>query len=765
MRSPDTRLLTAAELPGLLEGASLKVAQPGKERELREHLSLLLKRKWLVLTIVVLATTTFSLYYLSLPSLYEASATLQLDSKEYVYMEDSKGTVLRAYNNFEYQNTQVQLLTNPQLVRQVILKLDLVHNPAFVKSLENVDFFSRLRKRLVPGKGAGQPLIAQRGDSGTVKTNVNELSPAETSQLEPYVGGILAGLRVQPQPKTSLVTVSMTNTDPQLATEIVDTLTKIFITNNDSYETRSSLEAAETLARQIATLQTKIKQTEDDRLNYLKSHNLPLEKGDGRNLTADRLGKLSSQLLDAENDRKNLEASYEAATKASDLSTVPSVRESEEIQTLRKTIHELEQKRAALISIYTTEWPEVKKVDAEIRQLHDDIVKSSGQTVSSLKSKLDAAVAREAKLREAYFNEQGAANTQTQNEVQVANLNQQLETNRQVYNLLFQRQTEMQINSLDKSNHVGIVTPPVIPTMPIGPPRLSRIALAFLVSLMAGVGIALLINQFDNALNSVERITHCTYLPTLALIPSGNGNRRSSLREKVFLRFGKKKPESALRLTNDLRSPAAEAYRHLRSSLLFMAPNGSPRTILVTSGSPFEGKTTTAINTAITFAQSGARVLLIDCDLRRPQVHSHFNLPNFEGLINYLSGEIDLEALILTHQAYPNLKLITAGPTTSNPADLLGSPEMRVLIEGLAENFDHIIIDSSPASSFADASIISTLVDGVVLVVHSQRSSGRVVRRVKERLQAMGADIYGVVLNHVDLATDEYYSGYYTTYE
>ncbi|HJZ80961.1 MAG TPA: hypothetical protein VKD91_11465, partial [Pyrinomonadaceae bacterium] len=113
----------------------------------------------------------------------------------------------------------------------------------------------------------------------------------------------------------------------------------------------------------------------------------------------------------------------------------------------------------------------------------------------------------------------------------------------------------------------------------------------------------------------------------------------------------------------------------------------------------------------------------------------------------------------------PNLKIITAGPTSANPADVLGSTEMRVLLKTLGERFDHIIIDSSPASSFADASIISTLVDGVILVVHSERSSRRVVQRVRDRLQAIGADVYGVVLNHVDLASDEYYSGYYTTYE
>jgi capsular exopolysaccharide synthesis family protein len=219
-----------------------------------------------------------------------------------------------------------------------------------------------------------------------------------------------------------------------------------------------------------------------------------------------------------------------------------------------------------------------------------------------------------------------------------------------------------------------------------------------------------------------------------------------------------------LDFTSDVRSPTAEAYRHLRASLLF-TPGHSPRTILMTSGSPLDGKTTTAINTAIAFAQSGSQVLLMDCDLRRPRVHRHFDLGNSEGLTTFLSGRQDIDSLIISHEAYPKLKIITAGPMPANPADFLGSAEMRILLRVLSERFDHVIIDSPPASSFADASIISTLVDGVVLVAHSERSSRSVVRRAKERLEAVGASVYGVVLNHADLGVDYYYSDHYGSYD
>jgi capsular exopolysaccharide synthesis family protein len=764
MPSPDQSLISlSTSSSDSLVGLSSSARNEGGDRELREYVSAVLKRKWLVLTLVAVSSVVVALYSLSLPSIYESTATLQLDPKESAFMQDARGAIIRSYDNDDYQNTQIRLLSNPQLVRKVVLNLDLEHNSGFLQPEEKHGlvsyvrtFFSRPKQVQSTAPPAPQPLG---------ETSVQSLTPARISEIEPYVTAVQAGLKVQPVEQTSLVNVSMTHTDPQLAMQIVDSLTQTFVSDSNDFETRGSHQAAETLARQIAELQTKIKTEEDARLDYLRMNNLPLEKGEGRNLTADRLGKLSSQLLDAENDRKNLEATFEAASSTNDPSSLASPSDKEQVQDLRKSIRQLQQKRASLTEVYTAEWPEVKQVDAQIAQLRGDIARSAGETMTSLKAKLDAAVARETKLRNAYYKEQGTANTQTREQIELANLEQEIETNRQICNTLFQHQTEMQIKSVDRSNHVAVVTPPVAGTAAVGPPRVNKIVIAFFASLVGAIGLALLMKQFDNTLTSVDDVMSYTGLPALALIPAGNVNGRRWRVPKILLRLRRRQKESALALTSDLRSPAAEAYRHLRASLLFGVSGSSPQKILVTSGSPFEGKTTTAINTAVTLAQNGAQVLLVDCDLRRPRVHHHFDLPNSEGLTSYLSGQRKIDSLMHSPESCPNLKLITAGPTTANPADFLDSSEMRNLLKSLGERFDHIVIDSSPASSFADASIISTQVDAVVLVVHSERNSRAVVRRVKERLQAVGASIYGVVLNDVDLASDDYYAGYYTAYE
>ena len=226
-------------------------------------------------------------------------------------------------------------------------------------------------------------------------------------------------------------------------------------------------------------------------------------------------------------------------------------------------------------------------------------------------------------------------------------------------------------------------------------------------------------------------------------------------------------PSTALALIEDVRSPVAEAYRHLRTSLLLSSAGQPPKTILVTSSQPSEGKTTTVVNIAMMLAQTGAEVLVLDCDLRRPRVHSHFGIGNARGVTNYLSGDAQASEIIQTSDRLPpNLKIIPSGPIPPNAAELLGSDEMRRLLYVLSENFTHIVIDSPPAISFTDASILSTMVDGVMLVVHGGRSSRAVVRRAKQQLQDVGAHLFGIVLNNVKLEANDYYyyTGYYSGY-
>jgi capsular exopolysaccharide synthesis family protein len=283
--------------------------------------------------------------------------------------------------------------------------------------------------------------------------------------------------------------------------------------------------------------------------------------------------------------------------------------------------------------------------------------------------------------------------------------------------------------------------------------------------LVAGVGLAFLMDYLDDSVKTSDDISRHLGLPTLALIPHYSVG---SNRKLLAAGNGAAGPGTGLITLDERQSPMAEAYRHLRTSLLFSSAGKPPQSILVTSSQPSEGKTTTAVNTAITLAQSDADVVIIDCDLRRPRLHNYFDLENTKGLTNYLSGERNTDNLIKPCRDLPRLKVITSGPIPPNPTELLSSNEMRNLLQFLRGRYKHVIIDSPPAISFTDAAILSTQVDGVVLVAMANKSSIHLMRRFKQRLGNIGARIYGVVLNGLksgSIEYDYYGTGYYDYYK
>jgi capsular exopolysaccharide synthesis family protein len=732
---------------------------------LRDYLQVVLKRKWLILSIVLIVTSLVAIQMYRLPSVYEAKTSVLIEQKQQSILQ-TQGVVINAQNDPNYWNTQLRLLENPQLARQVVLTLDLQNNPAFLGGRAQTGLLTSLRRIFkgdkavrsgAPATGTNIPVVSETQVGG------QQLSPEELLLLEPYEDAIADGLTVDPVPLTNIVTLHFQHTDPELAQKVANTMADVFVYNNLERATEGSARASDLLAKEIADLQFKIKQEQEARFNYARNHNLPQTKDAGANLSADRLAMLSRQLLEAENDRKNRQALYEAANKESDVYSIPEIQEDKRAQALRERRDLLLEKREELLVTFTPEWPAVKKIDEQVRRIDESLKKAPREVISGLKSRYEAAKSREDMLKQSY-NQQLAINSkQNQDELQISTLTQDLETNKQYYNTLLQRYRELQITSNDRPNNVSVATYSRVPVEPVGPPRTRNIIIAVLLSLAAGIGLAFLLDYLDDTLKSIEDVDRYLHLPALALIPS-------TRTERLSLRGRAPSPAddasaTALALIDDARSPIAEAYRHLRTSLLLSSAGQPPKTILVTSSQPSEGKTTTAVNTAVMLAQTGVEVLIIDCDLRRPRLHSHFNVSNLSGVTNYLSGEKGIDALLQTYDRLPNLKLLTSGPVPPNPAELLGSDEMRKLLNTLSERFTHIIIDSPPAISFTDASILSTLADGVVLVVHGGRSSRAIVRRAKQQLTDVGANIFGVVLNNVKLESqDYYYGGYYSSY-
>ncbi|HSS20794.1 MAG TPA: polysaccharide biosynthesis tyrosine autokinase [Pyrinomonadaceae bacterium] len=767
--SQDNRLLPINALDRSIDRPLTDLAQAKpygtsalEPSSFRDYLFVILKRKWLILSLVLVVTSLVTIQAFRAPSIYAGETVIRIEQKAPNVLT-TKEVVIAGQGDPNFWGTQLKLLENPALARQVVLTLDLQHNPAFFGGQTQGGVFNSLRRIFSKPKKVDAAPAAAPGLTVVGESEVSEgsLTPEQLAELEPYEDAIIGGESIETVPQTNLVRIRFVHSDPVLAQKIANTLAEVFVNNNLERANIGTSKAEELLAREIANLQAKIKKDQEARFNYAKEKNLPLVNDTAGNLEAVRLSTLSAQLLDAENTRKQIQAELAAARNEKDPFSIPDVNSSARVDKLRDRISALKERREALLITYTSEWPEVKKIDAQLKGLDAELVRAPTEILTSIQRRYEAAVSKENLLRSSYERQRGTTTQQTRDQIDLLSMTQELETNKQILNTLLQRQREYQVTNGDKSNEVSIATLSRLPKAPIGPQRFRNIFVAFLLSLVAGIGLAFLLDFLDDTVKTVEDVDRYLHLPALALIPAGRD------RGRLIGVGGPSAPAAssttALAMVSDARSPIAESYRHLRTSLLLSSAGQPPKTILITSSQPSEGKTTTAINTAFMLAQTGAEVLIIDCDLRRPRLHAHFGAPNGRGLTNWLSGETDIDGLLQTYTSHQNLKFLTSGPVPPNPAELLGSDEMRKLLGVLTEKFAHVVIDSPPAISFTDASILSTMVDGVVLVVHGGRSSRAVVRRAKQQLLDVGAHIFGVVLNNVKVETQEYYySGYYS---
>jgi capsular exopolysaccharide synthesis family protein len=329
----------------------------------------------------------------------------------------------------------------------------------------------------------------------------------------------------------------------------------------------------------------------------------------------------------------------------------------------------------------------------------------------------------------------------------------EFEANSNLYNGLEQRLRTASVQSGLESLEIDIVDPALPPAFPLLRPQSTVILTALAFSIMGGIVLAFLMESLDTGLRSIAEIESITELPSLAIIPR---SRRSSADQAGTLTTAQRN----VGILTQPKSQFSEAFRSLRTSLLLSTTGHPPKIIVLTSATPSEGKTTVASNLAAILAQRDTRVLLIDGDLRRPNIHHRFGLNGKIGLTTVLTGATKLEATVQTVREIPNLDILPSGPVPPFPTEMLSSGAMEAILERCREMYDYIVIDSPPILSVTDGVILSRQADAVVLVVRHGKSSKHVVRRGRDILLRSGAGITGIVLNAVDLNSPEYY-GYY----
>ncbi|HEV7475661.1 MAG TPA: polysaccharide biosynthesis tyrosine autokinase [Pyrinomonadaceae bacterium] len=741
---------------------------------LHEYWSSVRNHFLLVIGIVVLVTAITTVYMARQPDVYESLSRVQVD------LETANNPAIGALKGNSiflntplqdptYFNTQITILTSAGLLGRVAKTLDLEHNEAFLRpqSTQKRSLWESLKR--VAGYGTNpapsKPLEDNklRPSSALARDDV-----VEANHYEPYVEVLQSQLSVKQLNDTRIIEISFRHQDPEIAEKINNMVAETFVLSNLERKTETSNTAGDFLQKRIADLQSEIRHGEEQLINYAKSHQI-LSLDASQNTVVDRLTGLNKQLLEAENDRKTAESAFravlapgalEAQAEASNNAVVNNSGAATETK-----IAELKQRRAQLLLEYTEKYPEVRDLNQQIAMLEKQSGELRTRTQSVVRTNLETryrqALQKEQSLKDAFQKQRGETLTQNEAAVNYRIIQQEIETNKTLLDGLLQRSKENDVILAGTPNNIHVVDHAARPKIPVGPKRRQAIALAAMFSLILGIALARYLDYLDDSVHSSEDVENFLRLPALAVIPSlGSFTRRRLL---SAMPGGNKKNGNhngeELLLNSSQRSSLAESYRQLRTSVLLSSAGGAPKTLLVTSSQPGEGKTTTVVNIATTLSQTGAKVVIIDADMRRPRVHSIFNLDNSNGLSDILSSrmsEAEMLALVQPHQE-SGLHVITSGRIPPNPAELLGSEQLRTLINVLQKHFAHVVIDSPPAASFTDGVLLAAVVDGVLLVVHGGSASRHIVRRTKQLLADVGAKILGVVLNNVTLSRQDYY--------
>ena len=758
------------------------------------------KRLWLVIGIAVLVTTLAAIYMARKPNIYLASATIQVDLEQ-TNPDLVSSDRQRPISNPDpsYFNTQLQLLGSETLLRRVIKEhsLDTDKDFQIAKGEGSVSAWRSMLKTvgLASDDSKKAEKTAEEIAASATSTLVSADEIAEAVRLAPYVDIIKKNLAVEPVrdsrttfKDTRLIDISFRHTNPELAAFVVNGIGETFTNLNQEKRSGTSRKTNEFLQTRIGDLQSDIK-SDEIKLVDLKQKEGILKTDGETTLVLARLSGLNKDLLTAENSRKNAEAQYfsvndspESISALAEAESARFITEREnQVLSLRnetqKQISALKSNKARLLEEYKESADPITEIDKQIASFEESLKKAIDKNNEDLKDyrqrtakdlvevlriKYVQAKQQEDKIRVAFDAQYNEAQGQNTGGVLLKLLEQNIETNKGFLDNLRKQQSGNDVASQGSDNNISVAGFAIPPDIPVSPRRLMTVMAALFLSTLFGMGLALFLEYLDDTIRTTEEIESFLQLPALAAIPTiDSAPRRKLLLVGSSSEYdGEDRQNSELLISSDSRSALAEAYRQLRTSILLSTAGHPPKTLLVTSSLPSEGKTTTATNTAISLAQTGASVLIIDADMRRPRLHSVFNIENGAGLSTLLSNQFNDNTIlnVVKFDEATKLNLLTSGPIPPNPAELIGSEQMASLLKLLQNRYTHIVIDSPPIASFTDGVLIASMVDGVILVVHSGKSSRQVVRRSRQLLQDVGAKILGVVLNNVNLkAQDNYY--------
>ncbi|HIJ57208.1 MAG TPA: polysaccharide biosynthesis tyrosine autokinase [Deltaproteobacteria bacterium] len=720
--------------------------------DLRDYLRVLLKRRWLIFTIFMIVVLTVAIHTFSATPIYQATARIVIE-KENPNVVSIQEVMAVDTTGSDYYQTQYKIIESRTVAREVIKRLDLENSLEFFPPPKD-DIISNAKQWV-------QDIITFWKDwvKSIIRTELPEEADVtdEAGEYTPdsdLVSDFINRINVQPIRNSRLVDINMEAKAPKLAASMVNELVRTYIDKNLEIKLEAAKDAVKWLTERIEEERKKVEAAENDLLRYKEKHEIITDfSSDAEKITAEKLAQLNAQVVEAESNRVGAETRYQQALALEDtpemLDSIPEVLKNELVRDIKKMEVNLYNRSSELSKKYGKNHPKMVAIRSELKELTMRKAQEVKRVVGSLRNEYRLAVAKEESLRKALNMQKTESLALNKKAIQFGVLKRQAESSRNMYELLVKRFKETSLTEEMKTGNIRIIDKAEVPRYPIKPKKKMNLLLAMVVGLTLGIGFAFFLEYLDNTIKLSEEVKSQLRIPYLGLVPAYTTNGD----------FDGIAPD--LVTVHSPKSTASESFRGIRTSILFTSADHSPQVVLISSAGPEEGKTACVSNLAVAMAQSGSRVVLLDCDMRRPRVHQIFEIPRDSGISSFLVGTDELKEVV-RRTPIKDLDVIASGPIPPNPSEMLGSKKMKALIEALRKDYDRILIDTPPITAVTDTSVLAPLSDGVILIVRAGVTPKPLIQTGLGQLQSVNARLLGAVLNGVQTGRDSYY--YYQYY-
>ena len=710
---------------------------------LTDYFKVLHKRRWTAATAFLLVLASVTVYTFTATPIFEARTRLLIEA-ENQNIVSFKEVIDEDQAKADYYQTQYNILQSRALARKTIESLGLWEHQLLNPAAKEAKGLGGIRVI-----GGAVALVTGFFSSTPAAASADTSAGDETEAQSHAIDGLLQQLSIAPIRNSRLVDLKFRSPDAAFSSRVVNALAKNYIDQTLEYKFSASKEANDWLDDQLAQQRKEVEEAEA-KLQAYRERNDAISLEDRQNIVVQKLTDLNSAVTKAKTERIQKQAMYKQLAAIENnpaaLDTFPAILSNSYIQQQKGELAQLHQTLAQLSEKFGDKHPEIVKTRSAIQNAQLKLQVEISKVVQAVRTEYQAAQAQEYSLSAALGQQKGEALAMNRKGIEYSVLERDMQSSKQLYENLMQRAKETSVSSELKSSNIRVIDRAERPREAVSPRKALNMLLGLLSGTVLALGLTFFFEYLDSRLKTPDEVKVHLGLPALGMVPA--------LDPKAW------KGQEPL-IHAGVPPGFAEAFRTIRTNVLFSSAEEGSRTLVITSTGPGEGKTTVACNLAIGFAQAGQRVLLIDADMRRPKVHGVFKMKQQPGLSNVMVG--NAKASESVHKtAVPGLWVMSAGRLPPNPAELLGSQRFRDFVTSLKQHFDLILIDSPPVMAVADAVIAAHAATGVVFVVGAEMTSRHAARAALEHLEQGRAHFVGAILNRVDLERNSYYySNYY----